>query len=84
MATAMAEREQRATARGAALVGRVERVARYVWAVPSQSDPHGLHVVSLVGGVLRCDCRAGEFGLPCAHAASVRLWVRARRRGIAA
>jgi hypothetical protein len=81
---AMAEREQRATARGAALVGRIERVARYVWAVPSQSDPRGLHVVARVGGELRCDCRAGELGLPCAHVASVRLWVQGRRRGIAA
>jgi hypothetical protein len=84
MAMSLAQREDRAMERGAALVGQIERVADQVWAVPSTSYPGEIHVVALVEAVLHCTCPAGEAGQPCRHAAGVRLWIRAHARRRAA
>ena len=70
-------REDRALARGAALAGRITRVAKGVYHCPSQSDPEGFHIVSDLGvlGVgqgLACTCPASEHGAPvCAHRAAL-------------
>jgi hypothetical protein len=65
------------------LVDRVEAVAwkeggGAVYAVPSLTDPDGLHVVADLtrlglGQGLRCDCLAGQHNKACSHRTAVAL-----------
>jgi len=68
---APSERRRRALDRGMFLAERMERVASATWLVPSQSEPGGVHAVTLIDGRLRCDCVASLAGHPCAHRAAV-------------
>lgn len=60
--------------RAAPLVGRIERVAPRVWAVPSQTEP-GFHVVAIVAGAWCCDCPGHEYRRQCAHVEAAKLWI---------
>lgn len=74
-----AGRWERARAKGEALVARVERVARDKFLVPSQTEEGHFWEVFVVGapGAVVCTCPAGANGAPCAHAASIYLWIKA-------
>lgn len=73
-----------------ALAPQVEAVARGIYAVPSRSEPGGLHVVcdrqvAGVSGAARlgrwcCDCRAYGFDSSCAHIEAVIVRRRQERR----
>lgn len=68
-----ADRIGNALERGRRLAGTVERVSSGGWVVPSQSAAGELHLVVVVKGTLRCDCKAADAGQPCAHIGAVAL-----------
>jgi hypothetical protein len=55
----------------------------HCWRVPSRDRSTTYTIEVEASGVVRCHCRAAEFGNPCAHAGAAILAERARDRGMA-